>query len=392
MRLTGRFTFLWLIIVLLVGAVLWVWWGRSRLELAGLGSTRKAPVAVGPVETGVIELTRNFSGTMDAYASFVVAPKVGGRIARLGVDLGDIVQRGQIVAELDDAEFFQEVAQAEADLAVARANLTEAQSLWEIANREIERFNALRERGFTSEAQYDTAHAEQLAREAQLAVARAQVTRAESALAAARIRLGYTTVVAEWQGGSDTRVVANRQVDEGETVSANAGLVQIVELERMVAVIHVTERDYGSIVPGQFAEISTDAFPGETFEGSVARIAPVFREATRQARVEIVVPNPDHRLKPGMFVRASLTLEHHEDATIVPEVALTRRGGRDGIFLVDPEGERVRWAPVTIGVRHGGRVAVEGEGIEGRVVVLGQQLVDDGSEITIPEETKRAQP
>jgi RND family efflux transporter MFP subunit len=342
-------------------------------------------VEVGAIEHGEIELHRTFSGTLEAPAEFVVAPKVGGRVVRIVVDFSDPVERDQVVAELDNDEYLQAVAQAEADLAVAKANLAEARSSLEIAARALERVTTLRERGIASESQLDTARAEHLAKEAAVEVDEAQVTRAEAALATARIRLGYTTVTAGWSGGDERRVVAERFVDEGGTVAANAPLLSIVELDPIHAVIFVTERDYARLSVDQTATLSTDAYPGETFSGRITRVAPVFRQASRQARVEVTVDNPDQRLKPGMFVRVEIVLDRARDATIVPIEALTTRDGRDVVFVVAPDGESVSMRAVEIGIRQGSRAQVFGEGLVGRVVTLGQQLVDDGSRITVPE-------
>lgn len=347
------------------------------------GRSQPAPVEVAEIERGPIELRRTFSGTLEAQAKFVVAPKVSGRIERLAVDLADIVIRGQVVAELDDDEYVQAVAQARADLEVARANLAEAGSALEIANRDLERVETLRKRGVASEAQLDAGRANQLAKQVQLEVAEAQMTRAEASLETANIRLGYTRITADWTNGDDRRVVAERYVDQGETVSANTPLLLIVELDPITGVIFVTEKDYARMKPGQQVVLTTDAFPGEEFPGEIDRIAPVFRQATRQARVELTVKNPEQRLKPGMFIRTTVVLDRMDEAVVVPEQALSTRGDRTGIFVLSEDGETVAWREVKVGIRDGGRVQVEGEGLSGRVVVLGHQLVDDGSRVAV---------
>jgi RND family efflux transporter MFP subunit len=238
----------------------------------------------------------------------------------------------------------------------------------------------------------DSARANQLAREAQLAVAKAGVTRAEASLETARIRLGYTRITADWSGGDDSRVVAERFVDEGETVSANAPLLRIVELDPLTGVIFVAEQDYGRLQPGQAVSLTTDAYPGTFFDGRIERIAPVFREASRQARVEITIDNPGHRLKPGMFIRATVVLERAAEAVIVPERALSNRNDGTGIFLVSDDGRSVAWRLVRPGIREKDRVQVLDEDLSGRVVTLGQQLLDDGSAIIIPADQKGTRP
>jgi RND family efflux transporter MFP subunit len=350
--------------------------GRAR-------TVRAIPVEVVQIQQRPIALRRRFTGALEARADFVVSPKIDGRIVQLAVDLGDSVSRGQEVARLDDAEYRQIVARAEAELAVARANLEEAQSQRVIAERELKRIDKLRQRGVSSLSQRDVAKADQLAKQAHTQVTRAQVARAEADLESARIRLGYTRVRAVWRNGNETRVVAEHFVDEGETVSANAPLLRIVELDPITAVFFVTERDYARLQPGQSVELTTDAYPGETFSGQIARIAPVFHEDTRQARVEVSVDNSDRRLKPGMYARVSVVLESVAEATIVPEQALATREGKKGVFVVAPDGKTVTWRPVEVGIHEESMVQVTGAGLIGHVVTLGQQLLDDGSTVSL---------
>ena len=384
----GGSTILTLVFLAIAGG--FGWWiyngGLAKPEMeAKSREALPAPVEVAPIARGAIVFRRTFSGTLEATAEFVVAPKISGRIEKLTVDLADPVRRGQLVAVMDDREYVQAVAQAEADLAVAKANLAEANSTLTIATRELDRIEKLRGEGVASESQYDSAKTGQLSSQARLEVAKAQLQRAQSSLESSRIRLAYTKVNAEWSDGNDERVVAERFVDEGDTVSPNAALFTIVELSPITGVIYVTERDYGRLSEGQPATLTTDAFPGEDFPARVTRISPIFRQESRQARVELVVDNEDHRLKPGMFIRVTIELARAEDAIIVPEAALTIRAEQDGVFVVNEDGVTVQWQPVTVGLREDDRAQISGEGLEGRVVTLGQQLVDDGSTITIPE-------
>ncbi len=251
-----------------------------------------------------------------------------------------------------------------------------------IAARELERVAALHDRGIASDSQLDTARAAEASRRAAVQVAEARVLRAEAALASARIRLGYASITADWEGGDDQRVVAERYAEEGDTVSANTPLLAIIELDPIRAVIFVTERDYALLASGQAVRLETDAYPARQWRGEVARVAPVFREGSRQARVEIRVGNADAALKPGMFVRVEAVLDRVLDATLVPARALVERGGRDFVFVMEGE-DSVRAVEVALGIRDGETQQVEGEGLSGRVVTLGQQLLDDGSRVRV---------
>jgi len=378
--------------MLLIGAAAGVGWlifGQIQNRPAAVkgGRTqRPAPVETALIRRGPIVLERTFSGELEAPAEFVVAPKVSGRVEHVFVNIADTVKRGQVVAELDNDEYVQAVAQARADLEVARANLSKAGSDLETANREFKRTESLVKRGIASDSEFDAARQDQLAKQALLKVAAAQVAKAESSLETANIRLGYTKVTAGWTGGDEDRVVAERYVDEGQTVAANAPLLMIVELNPIVGVVFVTERDYANLKPGQLVSLTTDAYPEEQFSGRIDRIAPVFRKSTRQARIEMIIDNPRHRLKPGMFIRAAVVLARVPETIIVPEQALTIRDDKTGVFIVAEDGQSVVWREVKVGIRQGDRVQVDGTGLSGRVVTLGQQLVSDGSPITVAAE------
>lgn len=347
------------------------------------GERAPAPVNVHPVTHGEIRLIRTFHGSLAAGAEFIVSPKVSGRVEAVTVDISDPVKRGQVVVELDDAEHEQALLQAEAELRVAEANLAQSKRMLEIAQRDMERASRLLERGISSDADFDAAQSELLASEASVEVYEAQLKRAEATVQSAKIRIAYSQVTASWSEGDDERLVAERFVDEGQTVSANTPLLRVVDIRPLKGVFFVTEGDYRRLSPGQLVEIETDAFPGEVFEGMVSRIAPVFERASRQARVELTVSNSELRLRPGMFIRARVELERATEAAIVPDTALVKRKDEIGVFIVSADEKTVRWQPVQVGIRQGNRVQVSGDDLEGEVVTLGQQLIDDGSRISI---------
>ena len=341
------------------------------------------PVEITQIKQGPISRIRSFSGTVQAFAEFVVSPKVDGRVEQLMFDVSDTVSRGQLVARLDNAEYVQTVNQVQADLEVAEANLSEAESLLTIAQRELDRIQRLLQRGISSESQLDSAKAEHLAKQAHLKVSIAQVSRAQATLESARIRLGYTKVNAGWNGGTQLRVIAERYVDEGETVSASTPLMRIVELNPVKVIIHVSEQDYVHFAPEQRASLTTDAYSGRSFPAKILRISPVFHENTRQAEIEFEVSNPEHKLKPGMFANVKVTLETIENAMYVSDHALVKREGRYGLFMVSDDRSKVSWHPVEVGITQDNKVQITGKDLSGPVVILGQQLLNDGSTINV---------
>ncbi len=207
----------------------------------------------------------------------------------------------------------------------------------------------------------------------------------EATLKAADVRLSYTKVQAFWEDGDEPRVVGERFVDEGALLQVNEPIVSILENNTLIALVYVIERDYQKIKVAQQSVVTTDAYPDKTFTGSVVRIAPMLKESSRQARVEIEVPNPEQLLKPGMFVRAKIEFARHDNAMLIPFTALVRREDKEGIFIADLNNLKARFVPVTTGIINGELVEVIEPKISGLVVTLGNHLLEDGSDIILPE-------
>jgi len=165
---------------------------------------------------------------------------------------------------------------------------------------------------------------------------------------------------------------------------ANDPIVSVLDVQTVIAVIFVIERDYPLLRLGQAASIATDAFPQRRFEGRIVRKAPMLRESSRQARVEIAVDNPDRALAPGMFVRVAIEYAARDQATVVPPAALARRDGKSGIFLADTDALRAKFVPVTTGIVDSRWVEITDPAITGNVVTLGHHLLEDGAAIILP--------
>lgn len=363
---------------------------RSADHTASLLSAHRAQpsvaVEIAPVERGTMEERRTFTGTLRPASEFNVSTQVAGRIINLLADLGDPVERGQVVARLDDDKYRFELEQVRAELEVARANLAEAESTLETRRREFERVTRLREQRVASESEMDSIRAEYQAQQARVRVAAAQVTQRTAALMGAELMLSYTVIRADWQGDDLRRFVGERFVDEGAYLTANTPIFSIVRIDRLTAVAYATEGDYPYLSPGREAVISADAVPGQDFRGQLSRLAPVVRETSRQARMEIDVDNSAFALKPGMFVRIEIELNRSEDTFIIPREALIERPEGRGVYIADRENAVARYVEVKTGLQTRDRVEVRSPSLEGYVVTLGRHLLSDGSPILLPEE------
>ena len=389
-----------LAIVVVLGVVgLFGWQVYRKVAASAKGSGGQRPavavaVEVAPVQKINIRDVGQFTGSLLPRSQFIVAPKVPGRLEKLHVDMGDNVRRDQLIAVLDSQEYVQQVEQARAELEVAKATVAECNSSLDVAKREFERAMVLREKKIASESELDEAEARYKACDAKRNVSLAQVAQKDAGLKAAEVRLSYTQIRASWEDGNEVRVVGERFVDEGAMLRANDSIVSVLDVGSLTAVIHVIERDYAKLRVGQTVVATTDAYPGREFPGTVVRVAPLLKETSRQARVEVEVPNPERLLKPGMFVRAQIELDRHDGATVVPFSALARRNGQQGVFLVEPQDMKARFVPVETGIVTGELAEIIQPPLGGLVVTLGHHLLEDGSTVVLPgtgQETKAAE-
>lgn len=349
----------------------------------GYGYGRPAvAVEVEAIHSGPIQDIRLFTGSIHPLYRYLVAPKVPGRVTRFDRRIGDYVDRDEVIARLDDAEYQQIVLEADANLKIARASLAEAKAQLDLARKEFERAESLREQGLASPSDMDAARSRFDAQQARVAVAEAQVQQREAALESARIRLEYTVLRA-----SEPGYIGERLVDEGALLSVNSAVASVLGIDTVFVRSSIIERDYGKIHVGQHAEVSVDAWPGRSFAGTVSRIAPMLREESRVAEMEVTVPNTALELKPGMFAKIHVVLDAKEDALLVPRKAMVRRDGADGIFVAQKgESATAKWVEIVPGIQAEDVIeVVEPSSLSGEVITLGQHLLDDGGAILLPK-------
>jgi RND family efflux transporter MFP subunit len=381
--------FILLFVVLGLSFLGWKVYQKSTAEQKHARPNRRSAIVaveIAPIKKNVIQDVRHFTGSLYPASEIMVAPKIAGRIEKILVRIGDRVKNGQLIATIEDEEYRQQVIQAEADLEVARANLQEQRNPLENARKEHERIISLYEKRIVSESAFDKAVSELKTQEAKLNVSAAMVYQKEAALETAKVRLAYTQIQLAAENGNGYRVVGERFVDEGAMLSANTPIVSVLDIEKLIAVIHVIERDYPKIHPGMKATVFTDAFQDRVFTGEVIRIAPLLKETSREARVELEIMNHDRLLKPGMFIRARIQFDEHKNATVVPVSAIVKRNGAQGIFLADLIEKKARFVQVKVGIVNGNAAEVLEPAISGSVVVLGHHLLEDGGAILLPEQ------
>lgn len=322
----------------------------------------------GAVDRGDVINSISTSGTLGAVVTVDVGTQVSGQVAELNADFNTEVKEGQLIARIDPQSFEARLRQAEADLAIAKANvsmqtaakvraeadLASAQANLENrratddeAQRELTRKEALLARGVASnrdvtqaKAQADSASAQTRSSEAalrsgqaQIAVAqaqiensRAQVQQREASVEQALIDLERTFIRAPVNG-----VVINRQVSLGQTVAAslNAPVLFTIaqDLRRMQVEANIDEADIGQIQAGQQVEFSVDAHAGRTFRGRIEQVrqAPQVVQNVVTYTVIVTANNAQQLLLPGMTANVNVVLNRREDVLRVPNTALRFR-------------------------------------------------------------------
>lgn len=326
---------------------------------------------------------RVLSGSLAASTRFDVAAKVGGLLTEIVVDIGDAVNRGDVVARIDDEEFIQAGLQSEAELAVREAELARANADLERVTYDFERIEKLHRSNVASDVEFSEVSTRLAAQNAAVSLAEARVRQATAAREIAEIQKRHATVRATWSGPPDRATVGIRHEDTGDSVQVGDPIVTVVALDPLRAIVSVTENDYAQLRVGQTATLTTDARPGETFDATIARIAPIFEESSRQARIEFTVENPELKLRPGMFIRLRVVLREEPAGTIIPASAIVERSGRKVVFTAGSDGGVASEHWVKTGIEAGERVQLLSPNLAGHVVILGQHLLEDGAPVTI---------
>jgi HlyD family secretion protein len=315
-------------------------------------------------------------GNLIGQATVDIVPRVAGRLDSISAKLGDRVTRGQMVAKIEDRELLQQVKQIEQNVMVNKATVTQRQSDLQLRKTTLARQQELLSRGLATRQTVEDAEAGFNSAVAAVELATAQLGQTQARLDELKITLSNTTVVSPVDG-----FVGRRNLDQGAFAGANTAILSVVDISTVRMVSNLVEKDFKRVTPGVQALVEVDAFPGEQFAGVVSRVAPVFDAATRTASMEIEVPNPGYRLKPGMYARVRLTVDRRPDALTVPRNAVVDSEGRRGVFLID--GQTAKFQPVTTGLQDNERIEIlEGLAEGTRVITTGALALRAGDRIT----------
>ncbi|MEZ5292334.1 MAG: efflux RND transporter periplasmic adaptor subunit [Vicinamibacterales bacterium] len=293
-----------------------------------------------PITRGEIIDTVGATGALQAVTTVLVGSQVSGNISWLGADFNSIVKRGQVIARLDPSLFDAQLQQVEANLSQTRANLVKAQSDLDRARVQLvdaqqkyARADELASRKLLPQSELDaakiavdTAQAAVASQQATVTQVQAAVRQSEASVNQARVNREHTVIEAPIDG-----IVTQRNVDVGQTVAASMQAPTLfmiaADLKQMQVLASVDEADVGRIRPNQHVTFRVDAYPTETFEGTVAqvRLQPTVVQNVTTYGTLITAPNPDLKLKPGMTATVKIEVARRTGVLRVSNLALRFR-------------------------------------------------------------------
>jgi RND family efflux transporter MFP subunit len=344
-------------------------------------------ITVGTVAPLKRDMAVRLAYTADIIPNQVVNlfSRVDGYIAKIHVDKVDFVKANQLLVEIDHTDYEHAVNQAKANLAAARAKVTQQEAAVRSAKLTLERMQALIKDQFVSQQDLDNAQVNFDGAVAARESLQAQVKQMEVALAQAETNLAYSYIRAPFAG-----YVAERNLDPGAYVTSataststmSRGMLSLHDIDTVRILIEVVEKDIPLVKIGQKAEVRAEAYPDRIFDGTVTRIVQALNRATRTMTVEIDLPNKDRLLKGGMFARVEALVGIHRNAIQVPIDAVSRLEDRQYVYVIrDGTAHRV---DVEIGLRDENWVEIT-KGLSGdeQVIVSGKDLVHDGTPVQV---------
>lgn len=265
--------------------------------------------ATATVATSNISTSVTATGTIEPVTSVSVGTQVSGIVAHLYVDYNSVVKKGQVIAELDKTNLLSELASAKANLASSKANLAYQ------ANN-FKRQQTLFDKGLISANDFEQARLSYEQAQQQVQTSTQNVNKAQT-------NLGYATITSPIDG-----VVLSKSVEEGQTVAASFNTPELFtiaqDLTDMRVIADIDEADIGDIRVGERVEFTVDAYPDDTFQGSVTQVRQVATTESNVVTYEVVIsaPNADLKLKPGLTANVTIYTRELNNVLTVPTKAL----------------------------------------------------------------------
>lgn len=342
-----RISKIWIavVVIVIVAVAAWAMSGGKKEEDINF---KEEKVALKTLQNSVTA-----TGTIEAVTSVTVGTQVSGIVNKLYVDYNSQVKKGQVIAELDKTNLLSELNTAKTNLASAQSSLN-----YQAAN--MERYKTLYKKGLVSADEYENALLTYRQAKEQVASSKENVQRAQT-------NLGYATITSPIDG-----TVISKSVEEGQTVAASFNTPELFtiakDLTNMQVVANVDEADIGNVKEGDRVTFTVDAYPDDTFEGTVKQVRLEATTTNNVVTYEVVIsaPNADLKLKPGLTANVTIYTQERSGVLAVANKALrftpTKETVGKDMKIVDCKGKNKVWTlngntltahPVTIGQSDG---------------------------------------
>ena len=342
-----RISKIWIavVVIVIIAVAAWAMSGGKKEEDINF---KEEKVALKTLQNSVTA-----TGTIEAVTSVTVGTQVSGIVNKLYVDYNSQVKKGQVIAELDKTNLLSELNTAKANLASAQSSLN-----YQAAN--MERYKTLYKKGLVSADEYENALLTYRQAKEQVASSKENVQRAQT-------NLGYATITSPIDG-----TVISKSVEEGQTVAASFNTPELFtiakDLTNMQVVANVDEADIGGVKEGDRVTFTVDAYPDDTFEGTVKQVRLEATTTNNVVTYEVVIsaPNADLKLKPGLTANVTIYTQERSGVLAVANKALrftpTKETVGKDMKIVDCKGKNKVWTlngntltahPVTIGQSDG---------------------------------------
>lgn len=312
-------------VVAMVAVAFWMMSGGKKEESVTFDTAKVAPTNLMTSVTA--------TGTIEPVTSVTVGTQVSGIVSKLYVDYNSVVKKGQVIAELDKTNLVSQ-------LNASKATLASAQSKLNYESSNYKRYDALYKKGLVSADEYENAQLTYKQAREQVASAKEEVQRAQT-------NLGYATITSPIDG-----IVLSKAVEEGQTVAASFSTPELFtiaqNLKEMQVVADVDEADIGDVREGERVTFTVDAYPDDTFEGTVKQVRQEATTTNNVVTYEVVIsaPNADLKLKPGLTANVTIYTAERKNVTCVPSKALRYTPTKETIGkrkIVDCNGKNKVW-------------------------------------------------
>lgn len=363
---------IWILVLLLAIAAfaLWKFSGKEKEEIINFNTVK--------VEETTLQNSVTATGTIEPVTSVTVGTQVSGIVNKLYVDYNSEVKKGQVIAELDKTNLTSE-------LNTAKANLSSAQSTLNYQETNYKRYQTLFNKGLVSADDFENAQLSYRQAKDQVAQAMENVRRAQT-------NLGYATITSPIDG-----IVLSKSVEEGQTVAASFNTPELFkiakDLTNMQVVANVDEADIGGVKAGERVTFTVDAFPEDTFQGTVTQVRQEATTTNNVVTYEVVIsaPNPQLKLKPGLTASVTIYTFERYGVLCVPSKALRFTPTKETIGkqrkMVDCEGKNKLWTlegdvlkahPVKLGQSDGTNTEIVSGASKGMEVISEVNVVMEG--------------